>query len=125
MRRVLTPHLHTGDLIGRDVYTRPDAPPLLRVGIRITDAYRQALERAGITWVWVDDDLSRGIEPLEALQEETKERALAAIRGAFDEAQIGHGVGVALTGPTLQNMTDVAMLIAHDIADNVHSALAL
>ena len=68
MRPVSVDKLKTGDRLGRDVSTSPDALPLLRAGVRISDSYRHSLERAGITSVWIDDGLSEGIKPLECVQ---------------------------------------------------------
>ena len=49
-----------------------------RSGVRVSDSYRQLLSRAGVTEVWIDDGLSKGIEPLETLSDATKQRASAA-----------------------------------------------
>jgi len=125
MRRVATEHLRTGDRLGRDVVTSPDSLPLLRAGIRVSDSFRQSLERAGIAEVWIDDKLSEGIEPLEALPDATRHRAVAAIRHAFEDVSRSIAEGGSLTPDTLQEMRDVAELIGNDIAKNVHSALAL
>ena len=51
MRRVPTEQLRTGDRIGRDILAGPDEPPLLRAGIRVSDSYRQSLQRSNITSV--------------------------------------------------------------------------
>jgi HD-GYP domain-containing protein (c-di-GMP phosphodiesterase class II) len=105
--------------------TRPDTPALLRAGIRVSDSFRASLERHGVSSVWIDDDLSAGIEPLESMQEETKEQAMTAIHDAFKEVSSSFAAGGTLTAAALQQMTTVAELIAADIAANVHSALAL
>ena len=111
MRRVSTEQLRTGDRIGRDVFASPDAPPLLRAGIRVSDSYRQSLQRYNITSVWIDDGLSDGIEPLEVLSENTKRRATVAIRDAFrDVSQVAGGRKHAAVD-TVQEMTEVAELI--------------
>ena len=83
MRRVPVEHLRTGDRIGRDIRSGPAELPLLRAGIRVSDSYRQSLQRSNITSVWIDDGLSEGIEPLEAIGERTKQRAEIAIHAAF------------------------------------------
>jgi HD-GYP domain-containing protein (c-di-GMP phosphodiesterase class II) len=125
MRRVHVDELRTGDRLGRDVYATPDALPLLRAGVRVSDSYRLALQRAGIVAVWIDDGLSEGIEPLEVLKEETKLRATAAIRDAFREITQSPASGAELAPGTVHEMQQVAELIVSDVARNVHSALAL
>lgn len=125
MRCVTTDSLKTGDRLGRDVFLSPDSLPLLRAGVRVSDSYRSALQRAGIASVWIDDGLSEGIEPIEVLEQETKLRATSAIRDAFRDVthSVTHG-GTLATG-TVQEMQDVAELIVSDVTRNVHSALAL
>src|SRR5688572_2504789 len=125
MRRVPTEQLTTGDRLGRDVYASLDTLPLLRAGVRVSDSYRQSLQRAGITSVWIDDGLSEGIEPLEVLAEATKQRATSAIRDAFRDVTRSLSTGAAVSPDTVQEMRQVAELIVGDVAGNVHSALAL
>jgi HD-GYP domain-containing protein (c-di-GMP phosphodiesterase class II) len=125
MRSVLVEQLRNGDRLGRDVYGSPDALPLLRAGVRLSDSYQQSLQRAGVTHVWIDDGPSTGIEPLEVLEEATKRRATAAIRDAFREVSQSMARGAPLSSETVQEMRDVAEMIVGDITHNVHTALAL
>ncbi len=125
MRQVLIEELRTGDRIGRDVYPSSGTVPLLRAGIRVSDSYRQSLQRVGITSVWIDDGLSEGIEPLEAVAEATKHRARIAIHSALSEVSASVATGGALSDDTSREMTTVAELIVGDVEGNVHSALAL
>jgi HD-GYP domain-containing protein (c-di-GMP phosphodiesterase class II) len=125
MRKVLVSQLRTGDRLGRDVYSTPDVPPLLRAGVRVSESYRFSLERAGVAAVWIDDGLSEGIEPLEVLDVETKSRATTAIRDAFRDVTRTLPNGGKLSGDSVGEMTEVADLIVRDVTRNVHSALAL
>jgi HD-GYP domain-containing protein (c-di-GMP phosphodiesterase class II) len=125
MRRVTIEELRTGDRLGRDVYGGPDALALLRAGVRVSDSYRQSLQRAGITSVWIDDGISEGIEPLEMLEETTKRRATTAIRDAFRNVARAMPRGEALSEDVVREMNDLAELIVRDISRNIHSALAL
>jgi len=125
MRRISTEQLRTGDRIGRDVVSSADTLPLLRAGTRVSDGYRLALQRYNITAVWIDDGLSDGIEPLEVLSENTKQRATSAIRDAFRDISQSMSSGQTMPVDTVQEMTEVAELIVSEVAGNVHSALAL
>jgi HD-GYP domain-containing protein (c-di-GMP phosphodiesterase class II) len=125
MRKVAIDELKTGDRLGRDVYARPEALPLLRAGVRVSDSYRQSLERAGVTSVWIDDVVSEGIEPLDVLEEGTKQRATAAIHDAFRDVTESLQGGGTLSTDTVQEMQEVAEMIVRDVASNIHSALAL
>jgi HD-GYP domain-containing protein (c-di-GMP phosphodiesterase class II) len=125
MRKVLVDQLRAGDRLGRDVVSTPDAPPLLRAGIRVSDSFRVSLERAGVAAVWIDDGLSEGIEPLEVLDVDTKRRATMAIRDAFRVVTRTLPSGGKLSPDAIGEMTEVADLIVRDVTRNVHSAMAL
>ena len=125
MRRVPIAEIRTGDRLGRDVHTTPDALPLLRAGVRLSDSYRHSLQRAGIPSVWIDDVFSEGIEPLEVLEESTKQRATAAVHEALRNVSESMPRGGRLSANVAQEMNEVAELIISDIARNIESALAL
>ncbi len=134
MRCVAIDQLRPGDRLGRDVYIGYDALPLLRAGVRVSHSYQLSLQRAGISAVWIDDGLSAGIEPLEVLEEATRQRATAVIRDAFRDIQ--HALprpgqaksprdGSALSSDAVEQMRDVAEMIVGDVSRNIHSAIAL
>ena len=125
MRSIPLSELRTGDRLGRDLFAGAGALPLLRAGVRLSESYRDSLQRAGITSIWIDDGLSEGIEPIEVLEESTKLRARAAIRDAFRDVSRSLVRGATLSPDAVQEMRDVAELIVGDISSNVHSALAL
>jgi HD-GYP domain-containing protein (c-di-GMP phosphodiesterase class II) len=127
MRVVAIAELKTGDRLGKDVYANAgDGLPLLRAGVRVSDSYRQSMERAGIESVWIDDVISDGIEPVELLEEETKRRATTAINEAFKDitASMKKG-GPQISQDAVDEMSEVAEMIVRDIARNIHCALAL
>jgi HD-GYP domain-containing protein (c-di-GMP phosphodiesterase class II) len=125
MRRVSIDQLRIGDRIGRDIFTNPAAPALLRAGIDVSESFLQSLRRSGVVTVWIDDELSRDIVPLEALSEKTKRLATVAIRDAFEDVAEALVERRTLTTETVEQMTDVADLICVDVMENVGSALAL
>ncbi|MFA5908421.1 MAG: HD-GYP domain-containing protein [Vicinamibacterales bacterium] len=125
MRLVRIEELRAGDRLGRDIFARPEALPLLRAGIRVSDGYKRSLVRSGITAVWIDDGLSAGIEPIEMVAEATKQKARGAIADALREASETLATGGTLSRDTVRDMRGVAELIVGDVEQNVHSALAL
>ena len=125
MRRVSIDQLRIGDRIGRDIFTNPAAPALLRAGIEVSDCFLQSLRRSGVVTVWIDDGLSQGIEPLEILTGKTRRLATVAIRDAFEDVAEALVQRRTLTTETVQQMTDVADLMSADVRENVNSALSL
>ena len=87
MRLVSTTRLVDGVRLGRDVTSGvPGQAPLLRAGTEIRPEYRAALARHGIRAVYVDDELSAGIEVPEALTQRTQREAETALHRAFEVA---------------------------------------
>jgi HD-GYP domain-containing protein (c-di-GMP phosphodiesterase class II) len=125
MRRIPTELLKCGDQIARNIYSRPDIPPLLRVGSTVTDAFRKTLLVAGITSVWIDDEASRGIEPLETIQEETRQRGVECLRETFKEMSQPTPSGPSLAPETVEELHDTAAAIVADIERNAAVAIAL
>ena len=85
-RLVRAAELQVGARLARDVLSgRPATAPLLRAGATVTEGYKQALARAGVGGVWVDDALGEGIESSPALDEGTRLAVTNALSGAFAE----------------------------------------
>ena len=103
----------------------PGGPPLLRAGTRITPAYQQALADAGIGEVWVTDDLSEGIAPVErlpaAVRQLAAERVAHALTGTAAALTEAHVASEA----TLAELREVVELIAESIATSTDITLAI
>ena len=113
-----------GARLARDVVSgRPNEAPLLRAGTTVTAGTREALLRAGIHGVYVDDPLGAGIEVVEPITEETRRRATDALaRALTDISDAGDG---ELPATAVAGLEDVAARIAADISSCDDAALAL
>src|SRR5207302_10671638 len=67
--------------------TDPRQMPLLRANAVISDRYVEALVHVGIRAVWVHDELSEGIEPVELIPPHVREQTARAMTGALDGAR--------------------------------------
>lgn len=80
MRLVATPDVPDGAVVARDVRgSATDAVPLLSAGAPLQAAYRRALERAGISHVFIEDDISAGIDPVGIVPREVRAQAIRAV----------------------------------------------
>lgn len=80
MRLVAVAECPDGATVARDVRASVlDAMPLLGAGAALRPAYRRALERAGVTHLYVDDELSAGIEPVAIVPSDVRTRAIRAV----------------------------------------------
>src|SRR5262245_13643295 len=97
MRPAPLSHLPAGGRIARDVITgRPGDLPLLRAGTLVTERYRDALVRHGIHAVYVEDELSDGIEVTPIISERTRQEATTALASAFESTPLALGSGLPL-----------------------------
>src|ERR1700679_2943301 len=88
MRLISLARADNGSELGRDVLIgRPDGVPLLRAGVTLTPRYRELLLRAGISAIYVEDELSNGIAVDPIIDDQTRAVATRAVSGAFTTAR--------------------------------------
>src|SRR4051812_43329886 len=115
-----------GAKLGKDVASgRADGMPLLRAGTALTPRYKHALLKAGVHAVYVDDELTRGIDPTPVLTEATRAAATAAVSRAFDGAKESLTAGRPLPAEAIDELQSIAARMAEEIAQTGEFALAL
>jgi HD-GYP domain-containing protein (c-di-GMP phosphodiesterase class II) len=124
VRLTATRRLSIGATLGRDV-ANPNGGvvPLLRAGSIVTSQYRDALMRADIQAVYIDDALGKGIDIEEPLSEKTRMEATRVVSGAFDA--LSSGSVKRIPDATLKELQNVAALMAAEIAACDDATLAL
>jgi HD-GYP domain-containing protein (c-di-GMP phosphodiesterase class II) len=124
VRLTATRRLQVGATLGRDV-PNPNGGvmPLLRAGSVVTSQYRDALVRADIQAVYIDDALGKGIDIEEPLTEATRMEATRVVSGAFDA--LATGAVKRVPDATLKQLQNVAALMAAEIAACDDATLAL
>jgi HD-GYP domain-containing protein (c-di-GMP phosphodiesterase class II) len=126
MRLIATRRLLEGARLGRDVLDgRPGAIPLLRAGVKLTDRHRAALLTAGIHAIYIDDQLSEGIDVHEAVAPETRREATAAVGRAFESAREGLAGGGTVPEAALNDLQHVVEMIVTDVEANTDVTVAL
>ncbi|WP_040949055.1 HD-GYP domain-containing protein [Gorillibacterium massiliense] len=78
MRLVSTPYLQSGQQLARTIYSE-NGTVLLGVGVELTDRMIQRLATYGIPGVYIEDKVSEGIIPEEAISEKTRSFAINTI----------------------------------------------
>jgi HD-GYP domain-containing protein (c-di-GMP phosphodiesterase class II) len=127
MRLIRLSSVTDGMVLARGLCTgRPGELSLLRAGVRLSSAYVMRLREIGVSTVWIEDELSRGIEPLAALDPVERTAAEAAVAASFARiAQTLSRRGAAVPRHELDNLTAVVGRIAASLADVPEAALAL
>lgn len=117
MRLVAVADCPDGAMVARDVRASVlDAMPLLGAGATLQPAYRRALERSGVTHLYVEDELSAGIQPVGIVPAEVRTRAIRAVSDL---------IGAAYEATTLRagvQRADIEALepVAKELALEVH-----
>ena len=127
MRLIRLSSLSDGMVLARDLRTgRPGEVPLLRAGVRLSRAYISRLRTMGIHTVWIEDELSRGIEPLPPLDPEQRSAAETAVSQSFDRtARMLSKGGTAVPQRDLEELTNTVAQIAASLAEVPEASLAL
>jgi HD-GYP domain-containing protein (c-di-GMP phosphodiesterase class II) len=124
MRLIRLDHITPGDRLGRDVTFDPSRAPLLRAGVVLLPSLVASLRRHDVETVWIDDDLSRGIDPAPTLSDETRQEAARAIKETFDRTAQTLSTS-SVPDSSIGRMKDLAELIAAEICESPEAALAL
>jgi hypothetical protein len=117
MRLVPTESATPGLQVARDVVVSPNAGPLLRAGVALTDGLRAALLANGVAWLWIEDDLGEGIQPFPMLGERLRRDALGAIAALHTSARQALGRGTRLDPRTLADLGRLAERITDDVIE--------
>ena len=126
MRLIPLNRVPDGATLGKDVASgRPDGMPLLRRGTSLSPKFVNALLKAGVHAVYVDDPETQGIDPAAALSDETRAAATAAVSKAFETASSALASGQPLTAEAIGELEAIAARMAQEIADTNDFALAL
>ena len=84
MRLVSIDHVSAGDLLGKSVFD-DKCQLLLGKGVALTQNYIERLTKSNIHCVYVDDELSEGLEPKNLISDELKIRSIATVKNVFKD----------------------------------------
>jgi len=103
----------------------PRQLPVLRANAVVTESYARALGDLGIHAVWVRDDLSDGIEPVELVDEDVRQEAARTIDSAMKDAREAFERGEQLSPAALAELEQVVDQLAAGAARHPGAALVL
>lgn len=125
--RLVRPHeLPVGARVGRPVLSGHVAgAPLLRAGVVVTESIRNALERSGVTGVYLDDEPTAGIEPTPALDERTRLEVTNSLAATFTDVPTALAGGRLLRREAVDDLDSTVDAIIDDILDLEPETLTL
>ena len=116
----------SGAALGRDIMgNREDGIPLLRAGTPLTARFKEALVRAGVHAVYVEDESTQGINPRPVLSDATRAAATAAVASTFEVVRGALISGQPLTGDMLETAHAAAARMAGEVGQDGDVGLAL
>ncbi len=118
MRLVATYSVTPGSVLARDVWGGSTVSPLLRAGTVLRDSYLDRLTNSGIAAVYIEDEISAGIDIPTALRPTTQAKASSVIAAAFN--QLPGAVAVAsgpLRSEIVLELRTVVQAILEDLED--------
>lgn len=122
----LTPVSRAAGLrLARDLPTMAGGLPLLARGATVSERYARALTQHGIRSVWVEDELSAGIAPVELLPEPERADAEASVRRLAEQARGAYAAGRPLPAEALKDVAGVAGELAALVSKAVGAAVVL
>lgn len=126
MRLVAVRRIVTGSKLARPVYTgRNFKAALLNSGVAIDERMKQRLAEAGIPAVWIEDEVSAGIDVEDPISEEARREAMVTIQSAFKDAPLIAAAGRPLPDDVVNELKSVASRIAAEVVNQKDIALAL
>ncbi len=90
MRFIAIEHVKTGMILGRKVIGNR-GQLLLNYGAKIENFYIEKIKQLGYIGIYIEDDLSEGIEINEVIGEDLRNKSIDSIKAFCHKAEIGHG----------------------------------
>jgi len=88
MRQVSVSRLKEGDIIGRSIYSGK-GQILLGRGIKLSHLYINRLQELGISFVYIEDELSKDVAIEDVISEENRRQAMATIEQCSEAIRVG------------------------------------
>ncbi|MGH2886416.1 MAG: HD-GYP domain-containing protein [Solirubrobacteraceae bacterium] len=125
MRLVSTANLPEDARLACDILTGRDAAPLLRAGVTLNARFVEHLHKAGVQSVWIDDELGRGIDPIQVISAQTRALGTRALAALHDEAKRAVAVGRGLDPEATDDLSDVVDAILQEVEEHDGKAVVL
>jgi HD-GYP domain-containing protein (c-di-GMP phosphodiesterase class II) len=114
-----------GAQLGRDIPSGGGDAPLLRAGIELTERHREALIRAGVNGVYIDDQVGADIEIFQPVSDSTRKEARGALTRALRDMPGLAARGEAISDKRMGELMEVAALISDEVSRIGEAAIAL
>jgi hypothetical protein len=125
MRLICTADLPDDARLARDILTGRDGAPLLRAGVTLSARFVEHLNKAGIQAVWVEDEYSRGIDPLPIISAQTRALGTRVLATLHQEAREAVAAGRGLDPEATDGLSEVVDAILEDVEEDEEEPVVL
>lgn len=91
MRRILLENIAPGMKLAKPLYNA-DGMVLLNAGIELRDRFIDRLKELDVTYVYIEDELTKDIDVTDVIGEKTRIEAVSGAKKIMEQIRFGHGV---------------------------------
>lgn len=109
-----------GDILGKPVYD-DKCQLLLAKEVKLTQNYIDRLKKANIHCIYIDDELSEGLEANNVVSDELKIRSVSAVKSVFKELSERKGSNYNVKNiDSIKNVVEELMRVVYDNPDTLY-----
>ncbi len=109
-----------GDVLGKPVYD-DKCQLLLAKEVKLTQNYIDRLKKANIHCIYIDDELSEGLEANNVVSDELKIRSVSAVKSVFKELSERKGSNYNVKNiDSIKNVVEELMRVVYDNPDTLY-----
>ncbi|MCX7923948.1 MAG: HD-GYP domain-containing protein [Clostridia bacterium] len=117
MRKVLLENVEPGAKLARDIFSF-EGRVLLTSGVEIRKDYIERLKHSGVTEVYIEDELSHGIEVCDVVRHKTREEAKGVVKKLMESCAFTNSINTSKVKELIDRIID-ELLTNEDILLNL------
>jgi len=119
MRKIQIDYAKPGMILARSIFTS-DGNVLLGCGVRLNQRYIDRLKEKGIYHIYIEDELSQGIEIIDVITDETRIKAKEIVRSVMFDIAKGYEISDAYQVTKIVNQIVDELLENKDVLVNLN-----
>lgn len=105
MRRILLENISSGMTLAKPLYSA-DGLVLLNAGLELTERYVRRLKEMDITYIYIEDDLTQGIDIPDVVSEQARVESIASAKKLMEKVKLGKNIDASSAKKTTNTLVD-------------------
>lgn len=105
MRRILLENISSGMTLAKPLYSA-DGLVLLNAGLELTERYVRRLKEMDITYIYIEDDLTQGIDIPDVVSEQARVESIASAKKLMEKVKLGKNIDATSAKKTTNTLVD-------------------